>query len=291
MVLAGIILSSLIWQQHVSIRQLEYQRDRRQAEWLHIAATDFARFVLAEDSRVSGHDHLGEPWAIPLADTKIADFLRGVDIPQEIRHVSLVGHVSDAQGRFNLNSLVDVTGQVNSKALSVFQHLLENAGLDRALAAPIANNIAQSGFRFSEVSQLRGFNGFNDRAIRRLKLSLTALPENTPVNVNTANADILRAIFQGMSSSQANAFISARLENPLKSNIEVHNLLSRLGVSHSSDPPLIDTKTGYFLTHTEVRFGEALYVGESVIRRAPLSPNNPSLTKIISTHFFSTLKE
>ena len=116
MVLATIILSSLIWQQHLSIRQLEYQRDRRQAEWLHIAAADFARFVLAEDSRATSIDHLGEPWAIPLADTKIADFLRGVDIPQEIRHVSLIGQVSDAQGRFNLNSLVDATGNANAAA-------------------------------------------------------------------------------------------------------------------------------------------------------------------------------
>lgn len=291
MVLATMILASLIWQQHLSIRQLEYQRDRRQAEWLHIAATDFARFVLAEDSRVSSQDHLGEPWAIPLADTKIADFLRGVDIPQEIRHVSLIGQVVDAQGRFNLNSLVDATGQANGKALAVFQRLLENTGLDRALAAPIATSLVRSGFRFREVAELQGFNGFTEQAMRRLKHLLTVLPESTPVNVNTASADVLRALFQGMSTGQATAFIAARQENPLKSNVEIQNLLTRLGIHQAAETSLMDTKTGFFLTHSEVRFGEALYVGESIIRRAALSPSNPTLTQIVSTRFYSTLKE
>lgn len=297
MVLAAIILSSLIWQQHLSIRQLEYQRDRRQAEWLHVAATDFARFVLAEDSRVTTNDHLGEPWAIPLADTKIADFLRGVDIPQEIRHVSLIGQVSDAQSRFNLNSLVDATGQTNAPALGIFQRLLENAGIDRALAQPVANYLSKSGFRFRDTSELSGLQGFSEAAIRRLKPLVIALPETTAINVNTATADILKALFPGMSTSQAAAFIGARLENPLKSTVDARNILTRIGVAQSGETPLIDIKSNFFMTRSEVRFGEALYVGQSIIRRntatsgqTPAGGTN-SMTQIISTRFYSTLKE
>lgn len=298
MVLAAIILSSLIWQQHLAIRQLEYQRDRRQAEWLHIAATDFARFVLAEDSRATPIDQLGEPWAIPLADTKIADFLRGVDIPQEIRHVSLIGQVTDAQSRFNLNSLVDATGQSNPQALAVFQRLLENSGADRSLAQQVANRLMQSKFFFRDVTELAGFTGFTQALLQRLKPSLVALPENTPINVNTANAEVLRAVFQGMTSSQANAFISGRLETPLKSTTEARNLLTRIGVNQTGETSLIDVKSGFFIARSEVRFGEALYVGQSILRRtaagasgqaATTAPN--LLTQIISTRFYSTLKE
>jgi general secretion pathway protein K len=298
MVLATIILSSLIWQQHLSIRQLEYQRDRRQAEWLHIAATDFARFVLAEDSRATAIDHLGEPWAIPLADTKIADFLRGVDIPQEIRHVSLIGQVTDAQSRFNLNSLIDANGITNAQALAVFQRLLENFGIDRSLAQPVATYLAKSGFRFKDVNELSGLTGFTESTLRRLKPALIALPESTFINVNTANADVLRALFQGMSTSQANAFISGRLENPLKSHLDVRNLLTRVGVTQAGENALMDTKSGFFITRSEVRFGEALYVGQSVLRRKATSSSasaatdsTNSLTQIISTRFYSTLKE
>ena len=297
MVLATIILSSLIWQQHLSIRQLEYQRDRRQAEWLHIAAADFARFVLAEDSRATSTDHLGEPWAIPLADTKIADFLRGVDIPQEIRHVSLIGQVSDAQGRFNLNSLVDATGNANAQALPVFQRLLENAGGERSLAQQVTNRLTQSKFLFRDASELSGFNGFSAGLIQRLKPSLVALPENTPINVNTASAEVLRALFQGMTTGQATAFISGRLETPLKSTAEARNLLTRIGVTQASETSLIDVKSSFFIARSEVRFGESLYVGQSILRRSAAgsagqaATASTSLTQIISTRFYSTLKE
>lgn len=297
MVLATIILSSLIWQQHLSIRQLEYQRDRRQAEWLHIAAADFARFVLAEDSRATQIDHLGEPWAIPLADTKIADFLRGVDIPQEIRHVSLIGQVSDAQGRFNLNSLVDPTGNANAQALAVFQRLLENTGGERSLAQQVTNRLTQSKFLFRDASELSGFNGFSAGLIQRLKPSLVALPENTPINVNTASAEVLRALFQGMTTSQATAFISGRVETPLKSTAEARNLLTRIGVTQANETSLMDVKSSFFIARSEVRFGESLYVGQSILRRSAASSTgqaatgSTSLTQIISTRFYSTLKE
>ena len=297
MVLGTLILSSLIWQQHLGVRQLEYQRDQRQAEWLHIAATDFARFVLAEDSRASSNDHLGEAWAIPLADTKIADFLRGLDIPQEIRHVSLVGQVSDAQGRFNLNSLIDATGQTNVQSLAIFQRLLENLGADRNLAQQVAGYLNQSGFRFYDPAQLAGFQGATDAMLQRIRPSLIALPESTAINVNTAPPDVLRAAFQGMSASQAAAFVTTRAENPLKSNVDLRNLLTHIGVSQSGETTMTDVKSNYFIARSEVRFGESLYVGQSVIKRAAMgaagqaTPSGLGLTQIISTRFFSTLKE
>ena len=299
MVLATLILGSLIWQQHLGVRQLEYQRDQRQAEWLHIAATDFARFVLAEDSRATSNDHLGEAWAIPLADTKIADFLRGIDIPQEIRHVSLVGQISDAQARFNLNSLVDATGQTNVQSLAIFQRLLENNGGDRNLAQQVANYLIKSGFRFYDPGQLAGFPGVTESLLQRLRPLITALPESsTTINANTASSDILRALFQGISASQAAAFIAARAENPLKSNVDMRNLLTRVGFTQSGETPIADVKSAYFLARSEVRFGESLYVGQSLIKRAGSgaagqagASGGTGLTQIISTGFFSTLKE
>lgn len=301
MVLATMILASLIWQQHLGIRQLEYQRDKRQAEWLHVAARDFARFVLAEDKRVSSNDSLGEAWAIPLADTKIADFLRGIDIPQEIRHVSLVGQVTDAQARFNLNSLVDATGQINPQALSIFQRLLENTGIDRMLAQQVANYLYRSGFRFDDPGQLISFSGMSEALMQKVRPSVTALPENTAINVNTASADVLRALFQGMSAGQAAAFIAGRTELPLKSSVEMRNLLTRVGVTLSGEMPLADIKSGFFIARSEVRFGESLYVGQSIIKRptagGPGQSNTgsasafSSLTQVVSTRYFSTLKE
>ena len=296
MVLTTMILSSLIWQQHLSIRQLEYQRDRRQAEWLHIAATDFARFILAENSKTtSTEDSLTEAWAIPLSDTKVSDFLRGVDIPQELSHLTMMGQVSDAQSRFNLNNLVDEESgrRIDPNGLNIFQTLLGNLGADRSLAHQVANGIANTGFRFTDPAQLDGFEGFTPILRQRLKPLLTALPGHTNINVNTASSDILRAVFQGMSASQAANFITTRTQAPIKSVAELKTLLTNLGINGETNNQMADIKTRFFIARTEVRFPESVYIGESIIQRS--APGgiivNRTSTQILSTRFFSTLRE
>lgn len=296
MVLATMILSSLIWQQHLSIRQLEFDRDRTQAEWLHTAAVDSSRFVLALNAKTtSTEDSLTEAWAIPLTDTKVSDFLRGVDIPEELSQLSMMGQVTDAQGRFNLNNLVDQeTGRrIDPDGLYIFQTLLGNLGVDRGLAHQVANHLANTGYKFTDINQLEGFNGFNPALLQRLRPLLTALPSRTAINVNTASSDVLRAVFQGMNASQAANFVTARTQKPIKSLADLKTLLTSLGVNAANDSPLVDIKTSYFITRTEVRYPESVYVGESIIQRTPpggISVNR-TLTSTINTRFFSTLKE
>ncbi len=296
MVLATMILSGLIWQQHLSIRQLEYDRDRTQAEWLHTAAVDSARFVLALNARTtSAEDSLTEAWAIPLTDTKVSDFLRGVDIPEELSQLSMMGQVSDAQGRFNLNNLVDQESgrRIDPDGLYVFQTLIGNLGADRGLAHQVANQLANSGYKFTDINQLEGFNGFTPMLLQRLRPLLTALPTPTQINVNTASSDVLRAVFQGMNASQAANFVTARTQKPIKSLEELKTLLTSLGVNASNDSTLIDIKTSYFITRTEIRYPESVYVGESIIHRSPAGGINVNrtITRTINTRFFSTLKE
>lgn len=296
MVLATMILSGLIWQQHLSIRQLEYDRDRTQAEWLHTAAVDSARFVLALNARTtSAEDSLTEAWAIPLTDTKVSDFLRGVDIPEELSQLSMMGQVSDAQGRFNLNNLVDQESgrRIDPDGLYVFQTLIGNLGADRGLAHQVANQLANSGYKFTDINQLEGFNGFTPMLLQRLRPLLTALPTRTQINVNTASSDVLRAVFQGMNASQAANFVTTRTQKPIKSLEELKTLLTSLGVNASNDSTLIDIKTSYFITRTEIRYPESVYVGESIIHRSPPGGINVNrtITRTINTRFFSTLKE
>ena len=295
MVLATMILAGLIWQQHLAIRQLEYDRDRIQAEWLHIGAVDTARFVLALNARTSSaEDSLTEAWAIPLTDTKVSDFLRGVDIPQELSQLSMMGQVSDAQSRFNLNNLVDTESgrRIDPDGLFVFQALLGNMGVDRGLAHQVANQLANTGFKFTDIAQLEGFDGFSPILLQRLRPLVTALPERTKINVNTASSDVLRAVFQGMNAGQAANFITARTQTPIKSLADLKTALTNLGVSNN-DSPLVDIKTSYFITRTEVRYPESVYVGESIIHRSTPGSISTSrtLTKIVSTRLFSTIKE
>lgn len=297
MVLSTIILSSLIWQQHLSIRQLEYQRDRRQAEWLHMAATDFARFILAENTKTtSAEDSLTEAWAIPLTDTKVSDFLRGVDIPEELSHLTMMGQVTDAQSRFNLNNLVDEESgrRIDPEGLMIFQNLLSSLGADRSLGHQVANTLANTGFLFTDPAQLEGFEGFNATLRQRLKPLLTALPKRTKINVNTASGDVLRALYQGMGASQAANFITERSRRPIKSTAELKTMLTNLGVNPGGEAPMADIKTAFFIARTEVRFPDAVYVGESIVQRnahSGIISASQTMTQIVSTRFFSTLQD
>jgi general secretion pathway protein K len=142
---AAVLLAGLMWRQQIQIRTLENARDYVQAQWLQRAVIDFARLILVEDQRNSQTDHLGEVWALPLADGKVADFLKNADVPDEIATVTLRGQLIDAQGQFNLTNLWDKDFKtVNPEGVKAYGRLLEALGLDKNLAQLTAQSILQA---------------------------------------------------------------------------------------------------------------------------------------------------
>jgi hypothetical protein len=51
------------------------ERVRAQGEWLLNGAIDWSRLILREDARQGGADYIGEPWSLPLAETRLSTFL------------------------------------------------------------------------------------------------------------------------------------------------------------------------------------------------------------------------
>jgi general secretion pathway protein K len=72
--LAITIVASLFWQQQVQVRSIENQRLQLQKQWILRGALDYARLVLREDARNSNVDYLGEPWSVPLEETKLDQY-------------------------------------------------------------------------------------------------------------------------------------------------------------------------------------------------------------------------
>ena len=74
-------------------------------------ALDWARLILREDARSGGADHLGEPWAVPLAEARLSTFLAAnasdTDLGDSAEQVFLSGSIQDLQGRLNVFNLVD----------------------------------------------------------------------------------------------------------------------------------------------------------------------------------------
>ncbi|MFZ6802037.1 type II secretion system minor pseudopilin GspK [Undibacterium sp. Di24W] len=139
--LAITIVASLFWQQQVQVRSIENQRYQLQKKWVLRGALDWAALILREDERTSKVDHLGEPWAVNLGDTRLDQYVENGKSDTEDSEASLSGQISDAQAKFNLTNLAK-NGIVNLREQAVFAKLLSNLRMDAGLAQHVAAQIA-----------------------------------------------------------------------------------------------------------------------------------------------------
>ena len=104
--LVASLASAALWQQwrHVEIESAE--RSRAQTAWLLTGALDFSRLVLREDKGPA--DHLAEPWALGLQESKLSSFLaQDKQVREGDPEVYLSGGMTDAQSRLNVRNLID----------------------------------------------------------------------------------------------------------------------------------------------------------------------------------------
>ena len=139
--LAITIVASLFWQQQVQVRSIENQRYQLQKKWVLRGALDWAALILREDERISKVDHLGEPWAVNLGDTRLDQYVENGKTDVEDSEATLSGQISDAQAKFNLSNLAK-NGVVNLREQAVFAKLLSNLRMDASLAQQVAAQIA-----------------------------------------------------------------------------------------------------------------------------------------------------
>jgi len=281
---AAVLITGLIWRQQIQIRSLENSRDRVQAQWLQRAAIDFARLVLTEDQRTSQYDHLGESWALPLADGKVADFLKNTDIPDEIATVTFNGRLTDAQSLFNLSNLWDRNFQnVNPAGVKTFERLLDALGLDKSLAQQTAQVSLQMGIPPYDLEALLKLPNYSPAILGRLSRFVTILPNLTTINANTASTEVLMAAVSGLSRGAANSFVQQRTMTPFKSLDEITALLNKVGGAQgvTIDPVVIGVKSQFWLANTEIRLGGGIFVSSTLIQRSPTALTDGNFTQVI----------
>ena len=282
----AVLTTGLMWRQQVQIRSLENARDRIQAQWLQRTAIDFGRLVLAEDQRTSQYDHLGEAWALPLADGKVADFLKNTDVPDEIATVTFNGRLTDAQGLFNLTNLWDRKFQtVNPVGVQEFGRLLDALGLDKGLAQQAAQADLQADMPLYDVDSLLRLPNFNPSILQQLRPYVVVLPISTTVNSNTAPPEVLMAAINGLSRGAAMSFVQQRAITPLKSVDEITALLSKVGsgAGLAADPGLVDVKSQFWLANTDIHLGRGIFTNSALIQRFPSPLPNGNITQLLWT--------
>ncbi|HZW50327.1 MAG TPA: type II secretion system minor pseudopilin GspK, partial [Rudaea sp.] len=166
--------------------------------------------VRAQDKGTS-YDAADSVWAIPLPPTPVPGG-------------TIAAQMSDFNGRFNLNNLdpaYDTQGVWSGK----FVLLLTALKLDPAIAGHIVTwmdanaaasaddqfYLAQSvpyrraGRAFTHVSELRLVAGVDGDVYAALAPYVAALPEGTPINVNTASVPVLMTLGANVTREMAQA--------------------------------------------------------------------------------------
>ena len=285
--LAITIVASLFWQQQVQVRSIENQRLQLQNEWILRGALDWAGLILREDAKYSNIDTLDEPWSVSLAETRLDQYVDDGSAEGDVADASLSGGISDAQAYYNLANLCP-GGTIDQAEVAVFGRLLENAQLDPALAqaaadamaaffkTPAATATASAGqpapqlMGLTQLDDLLAVPGFSPAMIDKLKGFVIFLPHPTPVNVNTAPAEVLAARID-LSLSDATALVEERNTASFRDYKDFEN---RMPVKPLTIPASqLSVMTNYFLVNGKVRMNRAGLEVQTLIKRSGTGSN------------------
>ncbi|MBU9135757.1 type II secretion system minor pseudopilin GspK [Burkholderia multivorans] len=322
--LAAILVSGMLWRQQVQVRRIENQRMLAQAQWVARGALDWTRMILrSEGDTAPGITYLGGIWAVPIAKTKLSDFLGRIGAPNQGGDDTYIsGSIEDAQAKFNLRNLIASPApgvlQLNVAQLAAFQRLLTTLGYDGAFAkrialqvraglmhsatrfqlptlpgggmaptAPVMGGDTQAGgftddpgladsergpapLTMTSVDSLLDVDGVTPEMVARLRPFVTVLPTTTPVNMNTAPAEVIAALVPGMSVSSAQALV-ARRETVFFRNVgDVQLALRGAGAPGVQlDASLIDVNSSYFVVHGRIQHDRAEVDRTSLVYRDP----------------------
>jgi general secretion pathway protein K len=259
--LAITLVASLFWQQQIQVRAVENQRLQLQKQWILRGALDWAKLILREDGKYSSTDDLTEPWAVPLADTSLDQYVQKNEDQEIAKLAVLSGSIQDAQSRLNLTGLA-TAGKINEKEILVFERLLNSLQIETTLARQAANQIAASqqnesggvssvrylGFQYT--NDLLTVAGFTPEIVSAIQDYVIFLPRVTTINANTASEFVLSATLAPLSLADAKALIAKRSQSPFHNLNELTAQLA--GTQTEIDAHKISLATNYFLVHGRI---------------------------------------
>jgi general secretion pathway protein K len=272
--LAATVAVALAAEQQRWFTDVGNRRDQVQAQSLALAGVQWARQILQDDGRGSTLDHLGEPWALPLPATPIAN---GV----------IEGRIEDAQARFNLNNLA-VDAALGATERARLARVFAARGVPAAAleaiadwvdadAAPRAGGAEDAAYAQLNVptlaanaplvraAEIAGVRGVGDGAVMGLLPFVAALPAGTALNVNTASAEILAAALPDLSGDPLATLLAERARKPFSTIAEFRARLPR-GVA-IGDETAFTVSSSYFLVSVRSRQGEAVALARALLKR------------------------
>ena len=232
----------------------------------------FSELLIQDSDNGSSIDHLQENWAKPMPAFPVEDGF-------------ISGRLLDESGKFNLNNLLKADGSVDDSARRWFEKLLQRVGLPAELSQAVIDwqdandettgamgaesnyyqgldpSYLASNTRFHQVEELKLVRGFEGKNYDLIAPYVTALPEATKINMNTAAPLLLASIDpkldvktleQELKAKQAELTYFNSVEDLWKLNA-----FSGIEPQNKTDAAAwLDSKSNYFTAQIEVMLSE-----------------------------------
>lgn len=296
MTLVATLAAGMVWVQWRGIEVETAERARTQAEWLLNASLDWGNLILKSSVRdAHKEDDLGQPWATPLAETKLSSFLSadGNHTDDGGPEAYLSGQITDAESKYNLYNIVIDNGKFDE--IKRLQIICNAIGV-----SPDTANVIGAGLRASHDAQQEvagqqnqanattgvlmpvqlddlAWYGIDPKVLKQLAPFVQLLPETgaTPstINANTAPAEVLMAALPGISRAQAQQIILRRQQNPLQEQADIWLALGGNRANAWKPPPdgpqsnQVDVKSFHFEIYGQLRYEQHVIRERSVVYR------------------------
>lgn len=197
--------------------------------------------ALRRDAETAGDvDHAAEPWA-QLAEKDAA-----------IEGGSFSLAISDAEGRFNINSIRgDDVG-----AIMLFHTIANAVGLDQGLMMAASEYVREHG-PIADLRPLRAA-GIAPEVADRLERLVTALPGKTSLNLNAADQEMLHLLFRDPVVAERLVQIRQARGYLTRDDLTAQNMTMPHGATF---------KSSHFWVRTQATVGGTKQQGTSLIQR------------------------
>jgi general secretion pathway protein K len=274
--LATVAAVAMATRLQVDVRRTGNLLHGEQAYAYALAAESWAEVILRRDANDSKIDTLAEDWATALP-------------PIAVEGGFVNGHIEDLQGRFNVNNLVGADGKPSVPDLEYFKRLLGVLEIEPGLATALLDWIdadinatypdgAEDDVYLLEtppyraanrplvsISELRLVKGYSAEIIALLEPYITALPEPTAINVNTASPVVLQALHAELGPMDAEQIIAARGDDGFPELGAFMALDALAGLQLDVD---VDIKSDWFSVLTDVHIGRGQARLDSRLQRS-----------------------
>jgi general secretion pathway protein K len=287
--LATLVAINLAWDNALDVRRTMVLLNRDQAVQVALGAENLVVNILHQDLDESQTDHLGEFWA---GDLPIFPIEGG----------EVFGKIEDAQGRFNINNLLDSNGEIDNNSLDQLRRLLNALGLDPRFAGVAADWLDRNEdaefpdgaedpiytafippYRsanqpLTSVSELAALDGMDKETLDTLLPHIVALPGRTNINANTATGAVLQSLDENMSPSDVEGLLAARENGGF---VDLQTEFASLVTPDVLNK--LDESTDYFLLRVVVRIDTVRITLYTLLLRGPRGDVTPIMRSFGTT--------